>query len=719
MQASSFPVRFRSPKPLSPLLLFGLSLMFLLTFYRALTPRAQAEENHPNAPGSISGVVTNGSGEPLIGIEVLLLQAQRSGSYRPTVATTVTAADGTYRFPLLGPAIYLVQFRDPNLIYAPEYYENATQVQTAKEIPIAGNQVTGVDATLDPGGRISGTVSATNGLTVTYTSIYVYAPNEDYPSRWERIRSDFLPMTKTTYLFTGLVPGVYRVCANAAAATLDYQTECFDDVAELQRATDITVTLGVTVSNINFLFGDGADYAEVTGRVTDLAGTPLPAINIQLAPIPTATPTPTAPPAATDTIVITPIPPLPASDPLPTAQADTIIDPYPYYPAYITSTNAAGDYHLPLIDPGQYLLSFQDPSGNYASEYYLDVLFPKDAQVLTLVPRAQAALEEVQLGPAGQITGVVTVLGEVAPSAAVRAYFNAGGSWVEVAQSAVHQQTGYYALRGLPAGVYRLEAYASSVGASYQAFYPNSETIEDATDLSVAVGGIRPNINWNLTNGPTYEGYVSGRVTAAGKPQAGIRVDLQPACCFLRPLTYTFTDEDGTYRLGGLTDGLWTIGFVDPAGVYARTFAGNQPTLEQAEHFFLNQEVLTQTVDAELSFGGMISGVIRNNRGEPVQSVGVRAYLMVDGAPRMVAEDVSSTADGTYIVNSLYPGIYRLCYIDPVYGIPTECYGSLNRFDVYGATDIVVEAEKTTSGIDLTWGPDYSIYLPTVARQQN
>ncbi|HEY1778215.1 MAG TPA: carboxypeptidase regulatory-like domain-containing protein [Solirubrobacteraceae bacterium] len=100
--------------------------------------------------GGIAGVVTNGTDGSLAGASVTVYEL--SGS--TAVATSVTAADGSFALAGLGPGFYRVGFALTG--YASAYYSGATSLSAAQPIYVAsGASATGIDAALPTSGASS------------------------------------------------------------------------------------------------------------------------------------------------------------------------------------------------------------------------------------------------------------------------------------------------------------------------------------------------------------------------------------------------------------------------------------------------------------------------------------------------------------------------------------------------------------------------------------
>jgi hypothetical protein len=107
----------------------------------ATTAGVDMELSHTT--GGIGGVVTNGTGSPLAGASVTVYGL--SGS--TAVATSVTAADGSFALAGLDPGFYRVGFALTG--YASAYYSGATSLSAAQPIYVAsGASATDLDAAL-------------------------------------------------------------------------------------------------------------------------------------------------------------------------------------------------------------------------------------------------------------------------------------------------------------------------------------------------------------------------------------------------------------------------------------------------------------------------------------------------------------------------------------------------------------------------------------------
>jgi len=723
----------------------GVGLMLLLL----LTQQVMADEKSaaPDAPGSIAGSVADQAGVPLPGIVITAFQQTVDGPWQ-VIRVTQTDQTGAYHIGLLSAGLYRLLFSDPTGTSVQLYYPNATIIDTAADIPIAGNNVKNANMVLGLGGRITGTVtsllppitSSGGGLpnNGTYYAVRVF---QKIGFQWFNVRASGLSPKEPSYSLTGLPEGVYRICMSSASPPVSYINfdplqECYANVYALNDAEDIQVKAGATTGNINFVLGDGTDLAKMAGQVTTVDGAPLAKITVTAMRVYT--------------------------------------EAYGVWVQY-TQTNSAGVYQLANLLPGAYQVSFTDDSGAYVSEIYSNVL-PSPVQQPTLVRlarREQRQAINAQLNIAAHIRGTLKLVGEEISqfsNSGVRLYQASNRTWQPIYFSKpVDAQTGHYQVDGLPAGVYKVAGYASINNLFFQGFYGGS-TLAAALPLTLTTGDIKPNIDLQLT--PTFtvtpfSGQISGTVLAGGAPLAGIKVSLyQNKCCLypppitpvptvipvpiptatpasdqaisnvahavnaataadaVRPLVYVYTDAQGHYLIDGLLDGSYYLGFSDPNGAYATTYYPNQPLLVQAEILSLRNGRLIpgslgpqiSTANANLAHAGGISGNVRLKEGTPVANVAVQVYgnSAQFGWQLLGAENMTDAA-GHYLVKGLPEGVYRLCFTDLTGQYPVECYGVVDNYPPDGKGAIVVQAGMITS-FNHVLGPKLNFFLPLAAR---
>lgn len=724
-------------------LLLGILVSLWLPFWFSFSSDqgyVYAEERAPDAFGSISGVIRNSAGEPLAGMRVTLYNPYYfDNSWYPTVQVT-TDQQGRYRFSALVAGIYRIGAQDPDEGYGAAFYANQSQIWAATDVVANGAARTNIDLTLARGGEITGVIRAQDGSTLTGLTVALYQQAgplylvDGQWNEWLRINAQELLPGESLFHFRGLAADNYRLCASAYSNSTYWQ-ECYDNVYTVVDAQTLSVTAGAIISNVVMILGDGANLGMIQGQVTSPQNEPLANIGVYVVPadaasyvsLATTVATPTAAPSAAQAAqAAASRQGLATATPAPTAFPPNV--PYQSF----TTTAADGSYTVKNLYNGNYQLLFHDPTGRYRYEYYNDVTYRSNAEQLPITPKMVVTGVNAQLALGAHITGTITLQGQPAPPSTLFLHRQEHNQWFIAATTTSDPLTGGYDLGGLPAGVYRLQAattvsYTPLTFYSFYTFYGGSDW-STATQLKLTTAEIRPEINIDFNSGPRFNGAISGRVTADGAPQAGIKVSLYSylmICCeplLLRPpLTYGVTDQTGRYRIEGLSDGIYYLRFDDQRGRRASLFYPGQPLLDLTQYLTTTDTATTTALDIALPQGGMVAGHVAALTGQIPSNLTILATLTIAGETSFVYREVQVNADGTYLLQGLYPGTYHVCATSKaIYG-----YG-YTSFDCYGAFDdsqwftsgrpITVTAGQTVNEIDLLWGADYKRYLPVVVR---
>lgn len=219
--------------------------------------------------GRISGrlVDVSGAGVPNLGVAVR--QKAVGSSMWDWVTSGQTDSTGHYELGGLRAGTYRVCFNGYNTDFLTECWNDKATVELAEDIVVAvGARVTGKDAVLARAGRISGTVtnSQGEGIANLYATVQQKVAGT---SSWQGINS-VSTNGQGIYEVGGLKAGTYRVCFQTYMTA--YVSECWNNQATVDRAQDIPVAEGEVVAGTDAVLAKGS---RISGTVVDSSGAPL------------------------------------------------------------------------------------------------------------------------------------------------------------------------------------------------------------------------------------------------------------------------------------------------------------------------------------------------------------------------------------------------------------------------------------------------------------
>ena len=159
------------------------------------------------------------------------------------------------------------------------------------------------------------------------------------------------------------------------------------------------------------------------------------------------------------------------------------------------------------------------------------------------------------------------------------------------------------------------------------------------------------------------------------------------------------SDGNGQYTLTDLRSGRYRVGFFSSNGNYVDEYYNDARDLESATDVLLAEAQTVWGIDASLSQGGHITGIVTDEEGNPLPNVTVDAYQYNETSDHWQwVSSTQSDANGHYNVAGLRTGMARVGFVDGEGGHLPEFYD--NAPDLGSATDISVTFEETTTGID-------------------
>jgi len=359
------------------------------------------------------------------------------------------------------------------------------------------------------------------------------------------------------------------------------------------------------------------------------------------------------------------------------------------------STLANGTYSVLDVPPGpSYVVQFNPGSDDdYGTLYYNGSSSFAGATPVTVsagvtTPSINGALQPIM----GHITGTVTYASTNAPLSGVSVtVYDSSGSLVANASTGAG---GTYTVTGLSTGSYRVSF--SGAGQNYVSQYYSGETgINEATPVLVSTGATTTGINAALVVGGTVTGTVTAAATHIPLPGADVNVyDMSGN----NTVAAASAGAGGVYTVQGLATGLYVVKLSDPgaSGNYLPLYYNGQPvTGDNPTLVAVTAGGLTSGINGALATAGGISGTVsEQSTGLPVANVTVEA---LDSAGDDVAS-ANTAADGTYTIDGLTTGSYRILFSPSDHSEVLEYYGGAASFQA--ATAVSVTTGTITQNID-------------------
>ncbi|HEU0316844.1 MAG TPA: carboxypeptidase regulatory-like domain-containing protein, partial [Solirubrobacteraceae bacterium] len=517
---------------------------------------------HLAAGAEISGVVSDATGRPLGGLEVDLYDSSRT-----RIESTSTAGDGSYTFAGLPAGTYYVGFDATSFCGSdcsnvrpaflagsgllPQFYMGQATLATATPIVLgAGEDRTGVDAVLQTGGQIAGTVTGPAGTPVASLEVELY-------DAMDNIVSVTFTAQDGSYRFPGLASGTYHV--GVVDPSGRFAPSFYNGKATLASADPVDVVAGQATSPIDLMLTAGPSGG-ISGTVTDSTGAPRGGVDVSV---------------------------LDASG----------------TPVGFASTAADGAYVVNGLPAGLYNVGFALASGgsqNLAPQYYDGTPTGASAPPSPPAVRVAAAVVpnvDAHLQPAGEITGTVTdVAGHQLAGILVTVYRPDGSPVAETTTDSA----GVYGVTGLADGSYVVGFDSGPGGANYlkrfflQGTATGSPTLAGATVLTLTGTPPTPlhGIDIELPAG----GQIAGTVTdSLGNPLAGATVTVYLGA---NPVGTVRTGALGGYLETKLDAGSYTVGFALPG--YLSQFYRGSPDMAGATPVVVTVGSTTSSIDAAL-----------------------------------------------------------------------------------------------------------------------
>jgi len=197
--------------------------------------------------GKVEGTVTEAA-SPFGGLEKIEVTVYEAGGSEFPVGFATTKADGKYTVVGLAGGSYKVGFSpgfESALNFVTQYYEGASSLAAAKPVPVVqGETTTGIDAKLQVGGKVTGSVTDASTHTAL-SGVYVFALGAgEAPAGLARTNAS------GKYTIMGLASGSYKVQFVDLAGG-HYITQYYNNEPSFASADSVTVVQGNTTAGIN------------------------------------------------------------------------------------------------------------------------------------------------------------------------------------------------------------------------------------------------------------------------------------------------------------------------------------------------------------------------------------------------------------------------------------------------------------------------------------
>ena len=357
------------------------------------------------------------------------------------------------------------------------------------------------------------------------------------------------------------------------------------------------------------------------------------------------------------------------------------------------TTTPSGMYTVSGLPTGEYRVQVNTTIQEFPVLYYDGALDAESATAVSVIDGSDTPSIDFILVAGGTISGTVYESDGVTP-------VPEGEVWAERfdccgggnATSTV--ANGTYTIRGLASGDYRVGASAGSQGLARE-YYPDTPDDQLASRVTVTAGQTTANIDFTLAAG----GIISGHVYEADgvTPVADAEVWAERFECCGGGSAAT-TVADGSYLIQGLEAGDYRVEVHATGQGLAGEFYDGTTDWSQATKVTVTAGQTTANIDFSLTESGSISGTVFEGDGiTPVAEAEVSAerFDCCGGG-----NATSTVANGSYIIQGLKAGEYRVQVRAPGEGLAGEFYDDTT--DWSQATRVIVTAGQTTANIDFS-----------------
>lgn len=617
--------------------------------------------------GQIEGTVVDAVSKA--GVEKVSVCPTLEGSFISIPDCATTDAAGHYLLGGVAPGTYTVAFSPgfdlASRDYLGEFFDGTANLGEATPVSVtAGATATAIDAELEKGAQITGTVRDDSNQPIAGAMVCTEVAKP---------RPNFGPCGTTeadgTYTIHRVPSGGYRVRFSPNPFSGNLLPQYYDDQPSRQLASTITATAPATVSGIDATLHAGG---QIEGTITEADGT---------------TPIQNASACAVEV-------------------GNTVSE----GGGHCAQTAANGAYTIGSLPTGSYEVTFSGGFANpgFGSVRWNDQPIDEPGTPVAVTAGAEVTGIDGALPQSGTIRGTVTAASDDSPIQSIEVCAFRGHQ--EEGRCLFTSAAGTYEFTGLDAGSYAVRFRPGTPfgpGAEpsdpdyLTQWYSDQATRADAEPLVITPGSVIEEVDAEMVTGSRISGTITGPGDVpipSGYACAVPGGDEEERC--------GFADKTGSYVIHGLAIGNYKVRFgANPTGGGAgwlAEFWNNKPTATAADEV----EVLggvTEEVDAELQSAGAIAGrVTVAATGAPLSEAFICA--IPDGETE-ASNCAEAGPNGKYLIPSLPSGTYRVEFSvgyfegnEPIEEFATQFYKSAASL---GAGTVVnVTAGSTTGSID-------------------
>ncbi|QXE92947.1 carboxypeptidase regulatory-like domain-containing protein [Geomonas subterranea] len=572
------------------LLKLAVAVLFFLLHVAGAHPAPAAQQaSPPKATGAIAGRVTDEGGNPIYGADA---EAYPCAADDTLAGSAVTDRLGEYQIKGLAGGCYRVRFSGNDL--ESSWHGGKQLKDDCSEVTVGGDKVQGIDGKLSEAGAVvTGRVTSTEGapLSGAWVTVIQNSGTEQGPSVSDG-RSD--------------EKGVFSVRILPGKCIVLFSRKGYVTTLHGKSATEpavVDTAKGKTAAGINGVLAKGG---RITGTLTD------------------------------------------GSRALPGIYAVAYASDMKVLPVYARS-DSTGRFVLDGLASGKYRIAFGDREQKFLLQWHDGKTDPEEATIITVTAPGTVSGIKGVLRQSGGIAGMVTdESGKAVPEVLVIAE---GVDRTARGGSAITDQTGSYAIRGLDSAPYHLSFRATS-SQHLPVYYRDAAKKESAQVVEVAAPDMVLGVNQVLRQGVLLTGKVTN---SAGEPvQAAVMAYRAGEKEGDDGAGYGSSQPDGTFSMA-VADGSYLVEVRAPG--YLPQWSGKAATRDEALPVAVSRGEGSQPLEVVLERGASISGTVKDRTGAGIPRVRVSAR---DGATGERGESAVTEEGGKFTISGLKSGSYRL-----------------------------------------------------------